>query len=203
MYKRSLQNGFTLVEMIISLAIFTVVAVVAVGALLKVMDANRKSISLKTTINNLNFALESMSREMRVGRDYDLDHDNGVIIDKNYFTNKSNKITSGNWTIAFRSSNISTDSEGKKCNLVFAYRYDESQEKLLKAQQPNCDSSIGSSNFQDLTSEDIKITSTIIEVSNEPNEQPYVFIWLQGESGVKVKDKVDFSVQTRVSQRIK
>lgn len=202
MYKRSLQNGFTLVEMIISLAIFTVVAVVAVGALLKVMDANRKSISLKTTINNLNFALESMSREMRVGRDYDLDNDNGVI-KNDYFTDKSNKITSGKWTIAFRSSNISTDSVGKKCNLIFAYRYDESEEKLFKAQQPNCDSDINSDDFQELTSEDIKITSTIIEVSNEPNEQPYVFIWLQGESGVKVKDKVDFSVQTRVSQRIK
>lgn len=202
MYKRSLQNGFTLVEMIISLAIFTVVAVVAVGALLKVMDANRKSISLKTTINNLNFALESMSREMRVGRDYELNSNNGAI-NKNYFTNTSNKISSGNWTIIFKSSNVSTDSVGKKCNLIYAYRYDASNEKILKAQQTNCDSPINPPDFQDLTSEDIKITSTIIDISNEPNEQPYVFIWLQGESGVKVKDKVDFSVQTRVSQRIK
>jgi prepilin-type N-terminal cleavage/methylation domain-containing protein len=45
--KKSLQKGFTLIEMIISLAIFTVVALVAVGALVKVMDANRKSINLK------------------------------------------------------------------------------------------------------------------------------------------------------------
>ncbi len=191
-----------MVEMIISLAIFTVVAVVAVGALLKVMDANRKSISLKTTINNLNFALESMSREMRVGRDYDLDNDNGVI-DENYFNNKSKKITSGKWTMAFKSSNISVDTNGKKCNLIYAYRYDETGQKILKAQEAYCGAGIHQDDFQDLTSSDIKITASIVEVSNESNQQPYAFFWLQGESGVKAKEKVDFSVQTRVSQRIK
>ena len=68
--QKKIAGGFTLVEMIVSVAIFTIVAFVAVGALLKVIDANKKSQSLKTSINNLNFALESLSREMRVGSNY-------------------------------------------------------------------------------------------------------------------------------------
>src|ERR1035437_4002808 len=63
-------SGFTLIEMLVSISIFMVVAVVAVTALLKIVDANRKSQTLQDAINNINFAMDSITREIRVGNMY-------------------------------------------------------------------------------------------------------------------------------------
>lgn len=63
-------QGFTLVELLVSVAIFSVVMLVAVGSLLTMVEASRKAQAMKSVINNLNFALESMSRTIRVGTFY-------------------------------------------------------------------------------------------------------------------------------------
>jgi len=64
------KNGFTLIELMTAMSIFIVVMTVSVGSLINVFDANRKSRSLKTVINNLNLSVESMSREIRFGKNY-------------------------------------------------------------------------------------------------------------------------------------
>lgn len=56
--------------MLVSVAIFSVVMVIALGALLSMSEANRKAETLKSVINNLNFSLDSMSRSIRTGNDY-------------------------------------------------------------------------------------------------------------------------------------
>lgn len=205
-----MKKGFTLIEIMVSLAIFTVVAVIAVGALLKVMDANRKSINLKTAINNLNFALESMSREMRVGSDYYYSSIIWETIDPDTYHAYpgDTNLISGPWLIAFRSSITSTvnpPNGSTDCHLIYAYRYEGSPDfKIQKAQQrDNCEDKISSDEFfRDLTAENISITDSKVQVNNTSNQQPQVFFWFKGQGGVKDKDKVDFSIQTRASQRI-
>ena len=64
------RSGFTLVEMIVAIAVFSVIMTISVGTLLAMVDANRKAQSLKSVIDNLNFAVENMSRNMRVGTLY-------------------------------------------------------------------------------------------------------------------------------------
>lgn len=207
MYKSSSKNkskGFTLIEIIISLAIFTVVAVIAVGALLRVMDANRKALSLKTSINNLNFVMESMSREIRVGTKYYFDTDSAVsnTISPTYSPTITSGTTlaSGSWRIAFKSSNRDLSNT---CNLIYAYRYINNT--LQKAQQDenNCNDSITDSDFQNVISSDVKLSSTRAIFYGATAPYPsYAFFWFKAETGVKEKDKVEFSIQTRVSQRI-
>lgn len=68
-------RGFTLVEMIVSVAIFSVVMIIAVGALLAVVGANKKAQAMKAVTNNLNFAVESMSRGIRTGYGYSCGED--------------------------------------------------------------------------------------------------------------------------------
>lgn len=65
-----MKKGFTLIELMVAISIFIIVMTIAMGAILNVFDANRKSRSLKTVINNLNLAVESMSKEMRFGKNY-------------------------------------------------------------------------------------------------------------------------------------
>ncbi len=64
-------KGFTLIELMVSVAIFTMVMVVALGALLSIAAAERKAETIKSVISNLDFALDSMSRSIRTGINYD------------------------------------------------------------------------------------------------------------------------------------
>ncbi len=58
MIKHPPSKGFTLIEIIVSVAIFTVVMLISVGAVLNAVNANRKAQSLNTIVNNLNLALK-------------------------------------------------------------------------------------------------------------------------------------------------
>lgn len=64
------QSGFTLVEMIVSLAVFSVVITISVGALLVLIASNQQLQNEQSVMTNLSFALDSMTREMRTGTNY-------------------------------------------------------------------------------------------------------------------------------------
>lgn len=64
------KKGFTLVEMLVSTAIFVTVVTVAVSALIVVLDASRKAQNMSNTINNAFFSMETMARLMRTGYNY-------------------------------------------------------------------------------------------------------------------------------------
>lgn len=212
------QKGFTLLEMIISLAIFTIVAVVAVGALLKILDANRKSLTLKTAINNINFALESMSREMRVGRVYSCgtsENGNFSAITNNSFNTNYNcsnftlDVSNGNdengsWRFAFRSSK--KDPSDSNCNLIYAYKMvtvdNGKRLTLKKAMQNTCQQSLNDQDYYDVISPDVNITKSFINVSGN-SSQPYASFTFEGYVGVKEKDKTYFNIKTSVAQRVK
>lgn len=63
------KRGFTLIEMLVSIAIFALVLVVILGAIMSIVDANRKARTLMTVMNNLNFTVESMTRSFKTGQD--------------------------------------------------------------------------------------------------------------------------------------
>ncbi len=63
-------KGFTLVEMIVSVALFAIVMTVAVGALLSLTAANKKAQAIQSVMNNLNITLDSMVRNIRMGTDF-------------------------------------------------------------------------------------------------------------------------------------
>jgi prepilin-type N-terminal cleavage/methylation domain-containing protein len=64
------QRGFTLVEMLVSVAIFTFVMLIATASIFTIVAANKKAESLKSVMDNLDFALESMTRNIRTGSSY-------------------------------------------------------------------------------------------------------------------------------------
>jgi len=64
------QRGFTLIEMMVSLALFTVVITIAAGAFLSLIGNNGKLQGEQSVMTTLSFALDSMSREIRTGSHY-------------------------------------------------------------------------------------------------------------------------------------
>jgi prepilin-type N-terminal cleavage/methylation domain-containing protein len=70
--------GFTLVELMVALSLFTIVVLAAVSTLYTVNRASRNVQAMRTVLDNLNFAIESMSRTIRTGTDLGANGNIGV-----------------------------------------------------------------------------------------------------------------------------
>lgn len=73
----SVQSGYTLVELIVAAGLFAFVMVLASGAYLIMIGVNRQAQSIAVGIDNLSFALETMTRTIRTGRNYRCDGGSG------------------------------------------------------------------------------------------------------------------------------
>ncbi len=62
--------GFTLLEMIVSVGLFAVVATIALGALLVSTTANRKSKTERVALDSLGFVLDDITQNVRFGSNY-------------------------------------------------------------------------------------------------------------------------------------
>lgn len=63
-------RAFTLIEMMVAVTIFSIVMMVGVGGLLSLIATNHRAQAINSVMNNLNAALENMSRSIRVGTLY-------------------------------------------------------------------------------------------------------------------------------------
>ncbi len=63
-------RGFTLIELMVAVAIFAIVAMLASGAYLIMLDIDQRAQATTTGVDNLSFALESMTRTIRTGTHY-------------------------------------------------------------------------------------------------------------------------------------
>lgn len=71
--------GFTLIEVLVSMSIFTIVVGMAVGTMVVLIDANAKAQNVQQAASNVAFALDSMSREIRTGIFYYGDTDGNPV----------------------------------------------------------------------------------------------------------------------------
>ena len=62
--------GFSLIEVLVSLSIFTIVVTISVGSLMTLVEVNARTRSIHAAMTNLSFTLDSMTREIRTGTDY-------------------------------------------------------------------------------------------------------------------------------------
>ena len=54
----------------VSVTIFAVVMMIGVGAILAVVNGNRKNQTMQIAINNLNYAIENITRQMKTGTNF-------------------------------------------------------------------------------------------------------------------------------------
>ncbi len=74
--KNNLNNGFSLVEMLVAIGIFMSIMTLSVSSLISIIGANKKSQIIKSTIDSVTFALENISRDMRMGSNYECSTNN-------------------------------------------------------------------------------------------------------------------------------
>lgn len=68
--KKINRQGFSLLELIVAVGVFSVVATIAVGALLSISKAGKKAFYIQVNQDNLRFTLETIAREARTGYCY-------------------------------------------------------------------------------------------------------------------------------------
>lgn len=64
-------RGYTLIELIVSVAIFTIVMLVASTAFLALINLDRKARATNDVVTNLSYVVDSMERSIRTGTEYD------------------------------------------------------------------------------------------------------------------------------------
>lgn len=181
--QRKLTRGFTLIEVLVSVSIFSIVMLVSTGAVFSIVEANKKAHTLKSVMTNLNFALESMARDIRVGSQFSC--------------NSGNDCPSGGTVFSFKA-NRDVDGDNSVNDVVEYSLAGEGIQKEIS----------GGAYFsapEKITANEIHITLLkFYVIGTEPSpadtKQPKVVITIKGYAGVG-NTKSDFNIQTTISQR--
>ena len=173
-------NGFTLIEMLVAVALFSIISTLAFTALYYIMDASTKTKTIKLVVNNLNMTLESMSRELRVGYDYTCNRGTMPI-------SGGSDCSSGASILAFKTK------DGN--NAYFRYNsISKTIERKVSGKDTNAVSLIG----DDVQIDKFKFYVT--GTTSGDNVQPKVLMVLEGSTKRHDVDTI-FNIQTTVSQR--
>lgn len=68
--RRTTLKGFTLLELLVSIALFTIVVVIVMAAYVNLISLDRKARATNDLVANLSFVVDSMSRSIRTGKGY-------------------------------------------------------------------------------------------------------------------------------------
>lgn len=74
------KNGYTIIETMIAVSLFIVIVMAGMGALLNANLLHQKSQDMRSIMDNLNFVMEDMSRNLRTGYNYRCYDNSGDIV---------------------------------------------------------------------------------------------------------------------------
>lgn len=197
--KSQKQNqGFTLIEMIVSLGIFSIVVTTAVGAMLILISTNQQLQSEQNVMTNLSFALDTMTREIRTGYSYYCtsvpselaNHDDFAEDDVNECPDGREGADRQGVSFFEGGSSLTGDTESR-----ILYFYDESDQSIYRQ--------IGDESAQAIVSSGLAITNAEFYVTGTTvgdDEQPTVTVYLEAQD--RNDDSKTYYLQTTVTQRI-
>lgn len=182
------ERGFTLVEMIVAVALFAVVMLVSVSTLLALVNANRKAHALQSVMNNLNIALDGMVRSARMGTTYHCGASGASA------PLAPSDCSAGDTVFAFEPyGNISTDQPW-----VYSYGVDDNGiGRIYKSEEGQVPIAI--------TSPEVSIEELsfyVIGTARGDNVQPKVVVVVKGTAGLAQSYKTTFHIQATAVQRV-
>src|SRR3989344_2963024 len=63
-------RGFTLIELIVALGLFSIIMVITTGGFVRFLKTERQALSFVSVNNNLGAAIEQMAKEIRTGKNF-------------------------------------------------------------------------------------------------------------------------------------
>ncbi|MEK7614235.1 MAG: prepilin-type N-terminal cleavage/methylation domain-containing protein [Patescibacteria group bacterium] len=192
------KRGYSLIEMMVAVSLFTLVATVSISALISVNDANKKAQTMRSVIDNLNFAVENMARNLRVGFNYHCNYnDPSQPIDKSLDCAS----VSGASSVAFEAYN--GDSSNSNDQIVYALNNNgqimRSTNSGLSFSPLTPYNSSPSVIYQPLTID--YLTFFVVGTAAGDSKQPRVVIVVGGTARYNNEIQSKFQIQTSVSGR--
>ncbi len=192
------QAGFTLIEMIVVVGLFSVVLTIAMGAIFTVVNANKTSQGLAAVMDNLSGALDVLSRNTRFGNFYQCGDLNGFTA---IAEPGAHNCGTGNPVFAFHPYN-------KAANVMWAYKFIKNTEttgRLWRCEGTSGSSDITSSSTggcDPVTASEVYLTNIkfYVDGTTVQQQQPRVFIIVDGYA-LSGTIQQPFSIQTLISQR--
>jgi len=186
-------RGFTLIELLVSVALFSVVMLISVGSLVAMAEAARKAESIKSVLNNLNFAFDSMSRTIRTGYLYHCTDGTGDTYSAmGAPASPQNCPTFGSSYLALEGSRGNPGSAGDQ--IIYRLRNDRVEV-----------SENSGTTFLPLTAPEVTVESLRFYVSGAASgdgKQPYMVITLSGYIQVGEGNRTSIELQTALTQRL-
>ena len=96
--------GFTIIETMIAISLFLVVVMVGINSLLNASVIHQKSQDLRSIVDNLNFIMEDMSKNIRTGYNYHCFVSGDTIPSTTSPIMSTPKSCASGWAISFESS---------------------------------------------------------------------------------------------------
>ncbi len=187
-------TGFTLIEMIVAIGVFTISVLIIVGSLIMLDNASRKARTERIATDNLSAAIDSMSRSMRMGKTFHC----GCTAP--FDTPLDCPMTDtlgggGSQCIAFEGQG--GDSSSPADQIVFRLSGGHLQRSTQGGALLPTDS------YLDMTAPEITITNLnfYLRGSLPAVDQPVVTMNMQGKAGAQVKTATDFNLQTTIAPR--
>lgn len=201
---RQINNGYTIVETMVAVSLFVVITTAGMGTLLSANSLYQKSQNMRSIMDNLNFVMEDMSRNLRTGYSYRCITDEGDLDLPDVAMPKSGEDC---WGVAFEYAyGDATDQDGDPIDNSdqWVYYMDNGGQIFKSTQGPYTQS-----NFIQVTPEEVVVdvgasTFSVLGAeapSGSDRQQPFVIIKLVGEINYK-NTVTPFSLQTSVSQRL-
>ena len=201
--RRSMTEGYTIIETMIAISLFTIIVMSGMGALMSANAIHKKSQGMRSIMDNLSFITEDMSRNLRTGSKYHcliLGETMPPAISTGQLS-VPKSCAGGGWAIAFEPPK-GTNSIGDQ----WVY-YISNDGKIFKATYGPYDDL---ANYTQLTPEEVVIDPdasgfTVIGAESPlvgaDRRQPFVIIRLVGTITYREDIVTPFSIQTSVSQR--
>lgn len=191
--------GFSLIEVLVSLSIFTIVMTISIGSLMVLIGANARAQNTQSVMTNISFALDSMTREIRTGTDYYCD-DYASLPTAGAATHNCDI---GDTALAFNEGGQSLTEDASSRRVAFRLQDGELQRRL-----GNGDGDADANEEEDweaVTSPNINIEVLRFVVTGADKgegEAPTATIYIEGVAGIEDGSESEFSIQTTVVQQL-
>ncbi len=171
--------GFTLVEMIVSLGVFAIATLISTSSLLALTNAQKKALAFASAEDNIRFAIELMSKEIRTGDVYYC----GSTFDDIPQKPSPRNCSSGGASLTFKNAQ----------GIVVAYQVAGNRIQRSIAGAP----------FQPITSSDVNIQNLLFYVLGSlanDSLHPRITIAISGTAG-SGSTRIVIDLETTVNQR--
>jgi type II secretory pathway component PulJ len=177
------KRGFTIIEFMVAIGLFIVAIYISFGAVVSLFDANNKSQTLFSAMSNLNYAIESMTRDIRFADVYHCGSAGSL--------SSPADCNGGDTSLAITTSGVTT-----------VYRFSGGQ----------IEKSVGGGSYVPVTGTDVTLQyARFYVVGSAPassaigtpgrDSQPFAFLVVKGYSGRKPSSQTNFDIETLVSQK--